>query len=282
MEKSLKKKIIIGSANFGDRYGIDKKKISIANLEKIFRFLKKNKLNIIDTAKNYKNSEKIIGDLIKKNKLDWKIISKFKKDKYNLEKKFLDSKKKLTIQPDILLAHNYKDFLNKKFRKQLIDLKKKYDLKIGVSIYNHNEIEKIIKYYSIDVIQLPLSIIDQRLLRGNILQKLKRKNIEIHARSIFFKGIVFKNFNRFKKNKFFFESLRELKEFKKKTLSVNNKCLLWVLGLKEVDKVVIGIENFSQLKDNIKCINKKMINEVKKLRINTSKISNNYLDLRNW
>ena len=55
-----------------------------------------------------------------------------------------------------------------------------------------------------------------------------------------------------------------------------------MLGLKEVDKVVIGIENFSQLKDNIKCINKKMINEVKKLRINTSKISNNYLDLRNW
>ena len=42
MEKSLKKKIIIGSANFGDRYGIDKKKISIANLEKIFRFLRKN------------------------------------------------------------------------------------------------------------------------------------------------------------------------------------------------------------------------------------------------
>ena len=282
MEKSLKKKIIIGSANFGDRYGINNKKISTTNLEKIFRYLKKNKFNTIDTANNYKNSEKIIGNLIKKNKYNWKIISKVKKDGYDLEKKFLDSKKKLSIQPNILLAHNYKDFLNEKFRKQLIDLKKKYNLKIGVSIYTHNEIKKIIKFYSIDIVQLPLSIIDQRLLNGNILQKLKRRKIEIHARSIFFKGVVFKDFNKFKKNKFLFKSLRELSEFKKKTLSINNKCLSWVLGLREIDRIVIGIENFSQLKDNVAHINKKMINEMKKIKINTSKIKNRYLDMRNW
>ena len=58
MEKYLKKKIIIGSANFGDKYGINNKKISFSNLEKIFRYLKKNQLNTIDTANDYKNSEK--------------------------------------------------------------------------------------------------------------------------------------------------------------------------------------------------------------------------------
>ena len=164
----------------------------------------------------------------------------------------------------------------------MIDLKKKYNLKIGVSIYTHNEIKKIIKFYSIDIVQLPLSIIDQRLLNGNILQKLKKRKIEIHARSIFFKGVVFKDFNKFKKNKFLFKSLRELSEFKKKTLSINNKCLSWVLGLREIDRIVIGIENFSQLKDNVAHINKKMINEMKKIKINTSKIKNRYLDMRNW
>ena len=66
MEKYLKKKIIIGSANFGGRYGVSNKKISISNLEKIFKYLKKHKLDTIDTATNYKNSEKVIGNLIKK------------------------------------------------------------------------------------------------------------------------------------------------------------------------------------------------------------------------
>ena len=112
MEKSLKKKIIIGSANFGDKYGINNKRISILNLKKIFKYLKKYRFNTIDTANSYKNSEKIIGDLIKKNKSDWKIISKVKKNGNNLEKKFLDTEKKLKVRPNILLAHNYKDFLN--------------------------------------------------------------------------------------------------------------------------------------------------------------------------
>ena len=78
MEKSLKKKIIIGSANFGNKYGLDNKKISVVNLKKIFKYLKKNNLNTIDTANSYKNSEKIIGNLIRKNRSSWKIISKVK------------------------------------------------------------------------------------------------------------------------------------------------------------------------------------------------------------
>ena len=63
---------------------------------------------------------------------------------------------------------------------------------------------------------------------------------------------------------------------------MSSKCLCWVLGLKEIDKVVIGIENFSQLKKNINQVNIKMINEMKKIKIDTSNIKNRYLDMRNW
>ena len=68
----------------------------------------------------------------------------------------------------------------------------------------------------------------------------------------------------------------------KKKFSINDKCLSWALGLKEIDKVVIGIENFEQLKENINKINTKMIKEIRKLEINTSKIPDKYLDMRNW
>ena len=54
------------------------------------------------------------------------------------------------------------------------------------------------------------------------------------------------------------------------------------MRLKEIDKVVIGIENFSQLKKNINQVNIKMIDEMKKIKIDTSNIKNSYLDMRNW
>ena len=40
------------------------------------------------------------------------------------------------------------------------------------------------------VVQLPVSLYDQRLLANNTLNNLKRENIEIHARSIYLQGLL--------------------------------------------------------------------------------------------
>ena len=57
--------LFIGTAQFGFKYGFNKikiKKLEIKNIEKI---LKRNSLKNFDTAMNYGESEKIIGNLIK-------------------------------------------------------------------------------------------------------------------------------------------------------------------------------------------------------------------------
>jgi len=66
--------ICLGSANFGFKYGINKKKaIKNKDVKKILYYAKKNNINYIDTAINYKNSEKKIGLA---NKYNLKIITK--------------------------------------------------------------------------------------------------------------------------------------------------------------------------------------------------------------
>ena len=64
----MKQKIIIGCANFGNRYGFIKKKKNIESVKRIASIAIKNKITHFDTAQDYKNSEKILGQVIKEHK----------------------------------------------------------------------------------------------------------------------------------------------------------------------------------------------------------------------
>ena len=73
-------RLVIGSSNFGDYYGIDslsrKKGFSKIDLKKIKLISKNNNLNFIDTSFNYKNSHKKISLLGSKKKIITKISFK--------------------------------------------------------------------------------------------------------------------------------------------------------------------------------------------------------------
>ena len=74
--------LTIGSAQFGLHYGFKNKKIKKKDLKKILKTLQANKLKYFDTATNYNDSEKIIGNLKIHNK---KIITKIKLPKKKIE-----------------------------------------------------------------------------------------------------------------------------------------------------------------------------------------------------
>ena len=56
----MSRKIILGTAQFGTNYGIANKsgKIKYNEIFKILNYLKKNKINSLDTASSYIKSEK--------------------------------------------------------------------------------------------------------------------------------------------------------------------------------------------------------------------------------
>jgi aryl-alcohol dehydrogenase-like predicted oxidoreductase len=62
--------------------------------------------------------------------------------------------------------------------------------KIGVSVYDRPQIERLFDRYKLDLVQLPLSVFDQRLAMDGTLEMLARAGVEIHARSVFLQGLL--------------------------------------------------------------------------------------------
>ena len=56
-------------------------------------------------------------------------------------------------------------------------------------------------HYDFDVIQCPYNILDRRIISSGWYDKLKKKGIEIHVRSIFLQGLLV-NPSAFKKKHF--------------------------------------------------------------------------------
>lgn len=286
MQKRLSK-ISIGSANFGINYGINnKKKISYEEVTEILNFAKKIKINKIDTAQTYGDSEKVIGKYISTTETDWNITTKFSYSKLPLEDQLIFSKNNLNIAPRNFIAHSTKIFQNKKLIDPIEKFKNKFpEINIGVSIYSSNEIDEILKGpIKPDIIQLPISILDKRLYESKHIQKLNKMNIKIQARSIFLQGLFFLSENIIKKkfSSAYFSILKLKNLANEINISISQLSLLWVLDIKEINEVVIGVDTQRQLKENYETINKnidlEIYNEIKNIKFNDSKV----LNPQNW
>ena len=262
----MKKKLIIGTAKFGFPYGIGNKKIRIKRKEvfKILNFAELNGIKTLDTAINYGDCEKILGDYgVKK----WRVITKLPtiKDIKQVDRLIVKSIKNLRInQIDTLLFHDPEQMLSRKGEqifKKILGLKKQGIIKkIGFSVYFPNQVKKILGNYKFQVIQCPFNVIDRRMANERIFSLLKRNNIEIHARSIFLKGLLLLNKyqipKKFKKWRHLWNNLHIFLNSKNKLPS--EVCANFVLSNRMIDRIVVGFDDKKQL-DNFLSIKKKKI-----------------------
>ena len=191
---SNNEKLVIGTVQFGISYGIANVGGQVHSNEvlSILDFAFENNINTLDTAKIYGNSEKVIGDYLKTHpNYAWDVITKL--SDIDVANQLKDSSKKLTIQPDVALAHSAELYLNKVFQVELKNVKEKQFVdKIGVSLYSKKEIIQVLNSsLKPDVVQLPMNILDSQLYRQGVLGKIFEKGIEIHVRSAFLQGLFY-------------------------------------------------------------------------------------------
>lgn len=266
-------KLGLGTAQFGLDYGVSnhsgKVKLSVA--KKIILFARKQKIGLIDTAMNYGDSEKMLG------KIDlsgFNIISKLPlpPKKTIFLKEWIENEFKLCLQRlnvkslYALLIHDTKILMGEKGKiiiDALYNLKSRNLLKkIGVSIYNIEELELIMELMNINIVQAPLNIVDRRLDRSGWLLKLKKKNIEIHTRSVFLQGLLLlprnkipSKFNKWSKIWDFWQH-----ELDRNDLDAKTVCLSYPLSFPEIDNVIIGTENENQLSEIVLASKEKIKN----------------------
>lgn len=249
-------KLALGTVQFGMKYGINNFS-GVPNdkeVSNILDFAYKNGIQTLDTAISYGNSQERLGQLLKDS---FQIISKF-----SGVCNYTDLDNELTKSLFLLKTNNICGFMfhyandlieNPKLWNFLEKLKRSEKIKkIGFSIYNKNELNDILNLGLIpDLVQLPYSVLDRRL--ENSLIKLKNLGVEIHVRSVFLQGLYFKKTNNLPKK------LLPLKPYLEKlnnicienNISISELALNFVKQNKNIDKIVIGSDSVSQLKENI-------------------------------
>lgn len=273
-----KKKIGLGTVQFGLPYGISNKEgqTSPYEVKKILEHAGDNEIEILDSASAYGNAEEVLG----KNDLQaFKIVSKYIPPSAGekIEDQFHKSLQNLRLASLYgYLAHRPMNLLEEPNEwEELKELKARGKVsKIGFSLNEPHELDLLIKKgFKPDLIQVPYNYFDRRFEEAMI--NLKSKGCEIHTRSSFLQGLFFLAPNKL--NAFFDEikpSLQRLQEMKG-TLAGN--LLNFVIEKPFIDKVIIGVENLQQLKKNLEDVEHSTI-----LPEITENISENILIPSRW
>lgn len=285
---------VLGTVQFGLKYGYyhNNNPVNEDDIEKIIKISEINKVNELDTANTYGKSESILSKKIT-NKKNWKFNTKIRRsfddiineDYLDFIKKEINDSFNRFNSLNIIYIHNPKDLFKQNADKIfyfLENLKKNNIIsKIGCSLYNEKEITHAISNYNFDNLQIPISILDQRLLHSNILNKIKQKKIEIYARSIFLQGALLNNLSEISSNINslypYIMNFREISDkYKMKYVEL---ALNFVRSIKQIDKIILGVQNFNQYKMLLNLPFTKIDLELfSSLNCKNEKL----IDLRNW
>lgn len=278
-------KLVLGTVQFGMDYGINNSRGQVSESEvfKILAYASDSGIQTLDTAHTYGNSEEIIGKFIKRSGKSFKIISKVPKPEAgkNIVSYPEESLKNLnSIKLYAYLFHNFDSYKeNPQLLEQLQELKRLSKVeKIGFSLYYPKELDYLLENkIDFDIVQVPYSIFDQRF--ENSFEQLKNLGKEVHVRSVFLQGLVFKNpdmlENQFLDIKSELAKLIELSE--QSQVSISGLCLNFVSLNKNIDKIVIGVDSLKNLQENILDLSQtdtvsKYYDELKMLRVDDEQI----------
>lgn len=286
----LTNKLILGTVQLGMPYGINNStgKPSREEAFDILTNAERAGIKLLDTAEAYGDSESIIASYIEKHPGSFRILTKFKS---NSSAENIRTQVERWKQPSneaslySISYHNSQDLFDGTTLKEIRALKAEGKIeKIGVSIYQNDEVEKIVDSGIIDIVQMPFNLFDNWNLRGGAIQALKKANVEVHVRSIFLQGLFFKNSDTLPS--ILAPLSKDLKELQESCeaygVSVSTIALNYPLKFSEIDKVLIGLETNKQLHELLNEVGKEIPASLVEKIHNMNIKENTLLDPRNW
>lgn len=258
----LAQKIALGTANFGQRYGVANLAghLSSDQIKAILHEAFASGIRHLDTAVAYGDSEKVLGRVGLRG---WSIITKLpplppeEQDAQRwVHRLVAQSLERLNIQSlEGVLMHRPADLLESSGQEIYDALHgcktEGFVSKIGISIYDPSELDSIICRYPLDIVQAPYNVLDRRLATSGWMQRLHSKGLEIHVRSAFLQGLLLMaredrpaKFNRWNP---VWNAWHEWLCGNK--IEALHACLGWVMTHPEVTKIVVGVDGLRHLRE---------------------------------
>lgn len=257
-------KLALGTVQFGMAYGIaegeGEGQVQREEIEKILQSAKEADISTLDTAIAYGESEAVLGSI---GVSEFQIITKLPglKPKCSdvghwVDEELSSSLSRLNVNHvSAILLHKPSDLLSAKGAElyRALQRVKQNGLvdKIGISIYGPEELDALCPHFDFDLIQTPLNILDRRLIETGWAANLHKKGIEIHTRSAFLQGLLLMNGSvrpqKFSRWQTIWDEWEGM--LKEKKLTPLQACLQYVLSIREVDRVVVGVNNLKQFQE---------------------------------
>ena len=123
--------------------------------------------------------------------------------------------------------------------------------KIGITVYAPDDIARFRFLAAIDLVQLPLNILDQRFRTSGALAALKRRGIEIHARSPFLQGLLLMAPDTVPDHMSVARPIvmRVQQALKTQGLTPLQGALAFMNTVPEIDYVLVGVDRAAQLRE---------------------------------
>lgn len=200
----MRPQLCLGTVQFGLAYGVTNTVGQVAEVE-VRRILEEAAaagLRLLDTAQAYGEAEAVLGRTLPQGHC-FQLISKLPAqtqrvftadDLHAWDQAFESSCKRLGVRRlDSLLLHNSADLHKagaKHLHQWMHSLRERGLVRrLGVSIYGPNDLDGVPPGL-LDLVQLPLSLYDQRLLVDGTIARLRSQGTAVHARSLYLQGLL--------------------------------------------------------------------------------------------
>jgi len=255
-------RLALGTVQFGLEYGVANQagRVQLEDVRNILQEAAAQGIDTLDTAIAYGESESALGQA---GVNGWNVVTKLPTLPEGcadvagwVEAQMEGSLKRLGVRQLYgVLLHRPEQLLGEdgnSLFKALQHLKAQgITRKIGVSIYGPEEIDRLMAERQFDLVQAPLNILDRRLVESGWARRVKDQGTELHVRSAFLQGLLLMAPDQ-RPGKFarwqpvWSEWTRWLGET---GLTPLHACLRYVLGVEEVDKVVVGVDSVRHLQE---------------------------------
>lgn len=195
----------LGTVQFGLDYGVSNAtgRTPEPEVRRILELAASRGLRVLDTAAAYGESESVLGRCLP-GAGNFRIVTKTVPLRQArgtdaapglVREGFARSLARLGLPAvDGLLAHHAADLLGPGGDAvfAVLDGLRREGLarKVGLSVYSGEDIDAALARFDFDLIQAPVNVLDQRLVSGGQLARLKARGVEVHLRSVFLQGLL--------------------------------------------------------------------------------------------
>ncbi|MGY4503293.1 aryl-alcohol dehydrogenase-like predicted oxidoreductase [Bradyrhizobium sp. GM24.11] len=260
MTSSLIARLALGTAQFGLSYGVSNTggQVPDAQVKTILKAAAAAGVDMLDTAAAYGDAESIVARAAAGLGHPFLMVSKTPPGA-GIDAVNAAVRRSAELAGgnglDTILVHHPKELAGQagdRLWRALHDLANEGAAhRIGLSASFDDNPKELATRFSPSVIQLPVSLFDQRLVRDGTLAELAARGIEIHARSIFLQGLLFATAQQLS------APIRHIApglEARRKLIVARGVSLVeaataYVLAQPEIRRVVVGVTGLPELNE---------------------------------